>query len=288
MTFTGTVRSPRTIRRDVVDSCSFPCSAMTTGSTTSRASTRRRAERSAARDRRASSARSCTTSSSRRSSRLAGMRREAHRARGRRARAELDALRCASRRGRLRLRGAASWRRLGRLRRARRRRPNAAQHVADGLSAAEFDGGVYKTRPGQCRQLSRVGSRSSLPGGDPSRDRRRGAARPDHRRVREPRARAGERARQRPDADASSPTAWQPRPRGVGLDVEVLDERQIRDLGMGLLLGVGQGSAEPPRVIVLRHRPARRPAARSSGSSARASRSTPAASRSSRPTAWSG
>ena len=29
---------------------------------------------------------------------------------------------------------------------------------------------------------------------------------------------------------------------------------------MGLLLSVGQGSAEPPRVIVLRHAPGRRPA----------------------------
>jgi leucyl aminopeptidase len=39
------------------------------------------------------------------------------------------------------------------------------------------------------------------------------------------------------------------------LRVEVLDETAIRERGMGLLLGVGQGSAEPPRVIVLEHRP---------------------------------
>ena len=37
--------------------------------------------------------------------------------------------------------------------------------------------------------------------------------------------------------------------------VNVLDERQVADLGMGLLLGVARGSAEPPRVIVLRHDP---------------------------------
>jgi leucyl aminopeptidase len=43
---------------------------------------------------------------------------------------------------------------------------------------------------------------------------------------------------------------------GTGLVVEVLDETQIAGLGMGLLLGVAHGSAEPPRVVVLRHEPA--------------------------------
>jgi leucyl aminopeptidase len=45
------------------------------------------------------------------------------------------------------------------------------------------------------------------------------------------------------------------------LGVEVLDERQIAELGMGLLLGVAQGSSEPPRLIVLRHSPAGAPGA---------------------------
>lgn len=43
--------------------------------------------------------------------------------------------------------------------------------------------------------------------------------------------------------------------RDCGLEVEVLDERAIGRLGMGLLLGVGQGSAHPPRLIVLKHTP---------------------------------
>ena len=43
--------------------------------------------------------------------------------------------------------------------------------------------------------------------------------------------------------------------RDVSLDVEILDEDDIARLGMGLLLGVAKGSAEPPRVIVLRHEP---------------------------------
>jgi leucyl aminopeptidase len=41
----------------------------------------------------------------------------------------------------------------------------------------------------------------------------------------------------------------------AGLTVEVFDEKRIAELKMGLLLGVARGSAEPPRVIVLRHEP---------------------------------
>jgi leucyl aminopeptidase len=41
-----------------------------------------------------------------------------------------------------------------------------------------------------------------------------------------------------------------------GLECEVLDAEQMRELGMGALLGVAQGSAEPPAFIVLRYRPA--------------------------------
>ena len=41
----------------------------------------------------------------------------------------------------------------------------------------------------------------------------------------------------------------------------MLDETAIRKLGMGLLLGVGQGSDAPPRLLVMRHEPAGAPAA---------------------------
>jgi leucyl aminopeptidase len=40
-----------------------------------------------------------------------------------------------------------------------------------------------------------------------------------------------------------------------GASVDVLDERQIEALGMGLLLGVARGSNEPPRLMVFRHDP---------------------------------
>jgi leucyl aminopeptidase len=41
----------------------------------------------------------------------------------------------------------------------------------------------------------------------------------------------------------------------AGLGVEILDERKIADLKMGALIGVAQGSVEPPRVIVVRYTP---------------------------------
>ncbi len=47
---------------------------------------------------------------------------------------------------------------------------------------------------------------------------------------------------------------------GTTLSVTVLDETEIRARGMGLLLGVAQGSAEPPRVILLEHNPPGAPA----------------------------
>jgi leucyl aminopeptidase len=37
----------------------------------------------------------------------------------------------------------------------------------------------------------------------------------------------------------------------LGVEVEVLDERQMKKLGMNALLGVGQGSVRPPRLVVM-------------------------------------
>ena len=41
-----------------------------------------------------------------------------------------------------------------------------------------------------------------------------------------------------------------------GLDCEILDRERMTQLGMGSLLGVSQGSAEPPAMIILRYTPA--------------------------------
>ncbi|MGA2215078.1 MAG: leucyl aminopeptidase [Bryobacteraceae bacterium] len=47
-----------------------------------------------------------------------------------------------------------------------------------------------------------------------------------------------------------------------GLECEILDQDRMRQLGMGALLGVAQGSAEPPALIVLRYKPAATPSSK--------------------------
>jgi leucyl aminopeptidase len=45
-----------------------------------------------------------------------------------------------------------------------------------------------------------------------------------------------------------------------GITAEILDEKKIEALKMGLLLGVARGSIEPPRLLVLKYTPANAPA----------------------------
>jgi leucyl aminopeptidase len=56
-----------------------------------------------------------------------------------------------------------------------------------------------------------------------------------------------------------TPTALADRARAVakecGLSIDVLDQDRMRQMGMGALLGVAQGSAEPPAMIVLQYKP---------------------------------
>jgi leucyl aminopeptidase len=47
----------------------------------------------------------------------------------------------------------------------------------------------------------------------------------------------------------------------LGVEVEILDEKQMAKLGMGALLGVAQGSARPPRIVVMQWRGAADPKA---------------------------
>jgi leucyl aminopeptidase len=125
--------------------------------------------------------------------------------------------------------------------------------VADGLSAAEFDGGTYKRaadRPGPPALQVLV----IAPGGDEA---RLDAA------VRRGRI-IGESANfarglANEPGNVLTPTEFAARvaqaASAVGLEVDILDEDRIRDLNMGLLLGVARGSAEPPRLMVIRHDP---------------------------------
>jgi leucyl aminopeptidase len=128
-----------------------------------------------------------------------------------------------------------------------------AQFSADGMSAAEFDSGTYKTSdPDAGRFPDRVVI--VAPGADAAaltaavfRGRTIGDC------ANRARALANE------PGNILTPRVFADRvaemSQSVGLSVEVLDEARIRELGMGLLLGVAQGSAEPPRLVVIRHDP---------------------------------
>jgi leucyl aminopeptidase len=128
-----------------------------------------------------------------------------------------------------------------------------AEFAADGLSAAEFDAGVYKTNGQQAgaylervvivapgadpAALSTAVARGRIIGTSVNRARALSNLPPNHLTPREFATRAAEMCRE------------------VGLTVDVLDEDRIRELKMGLLLAVAQGSAEPPRVVVIHHDP---------------------------------
>jgi leucyl aminopeptidase len=61
----------------------------------------------------------------------------------------------------------------------------------------------------------------------------------------------------RPGNDINPPTlakVAQQLAKEAGLTIRVLDEREMARLRMGGILGVGQGSANPPRMVVLEHR----------------------------------
>ena len=130
-----------------------------------------------------------------------------------------------------------------------------AQAVSEGLTLAEFDAGQYKTEdhdPGRLTAVQIVLVNGAADGV------RAAAAATERGRV------LGEcsnlaRALANEPGNSLTPRVFAERAAELagttGVSVEILDERQIADLKMGLLLGVARGSEEPPRVIVLRHDP---------------------------------
>ena len=60
-------------------------------------------------------------------------------------------------------------------------------------------------------------------------------------------------------ANAMTPTVLAEKAREMaadqGLEYEILDRDRMQQLGMGALLGVAQGSAEPPALIIIRYKP---------------------------------
>ena len=133
-----------------------------------------------------------------------------------------------------------------------------AQHVADGLAIASFPSGRYKTGEQATGPLDTITIVTNGAPIDGVRDAaERGVLIADCcNRARTLADEPGNRLPPRVFAERAVAML-----EGSGIETEVLDEKQLEKLGMGLLLGVGQGSAEPPRLLVMRYAPKGAPAA---------------------------
>lgn len=128
--------------------------------------------------------------------------------------------------------------------------PVAAQVIAEGVCHANFDGGSYKTNDDKWGWLQQV--EISLPDGLKAQSAvERGRIIGEL--TNEARTFSNE------PGNSLTPRVFAERAEAIGkaagLNVEVLDEKKIASLNMGLLLGVARGSSEPPRLVVLRHEP---------------------------------
>lgn len=132
------------------------------------------------------------------------------------------------------------------------------QCTAEGLTLAEFYGGSYKTvepRPPLPPHLTIVVR--DIDDGSPETPRRLESALARGRLLGECSNHA--RALANEPGNTLTPREFADRATQLvaesGAGVEVLDEKEIARLGMGLLLGVAKGSSEPPRLMVFRHQP---------------------------------
>ena len=131
------------------------------------------------------------------------------------------------------------------------------QAIAEGLTLAEFDAGRYKTAGYDPFELAALGIIVDEQRSDVARtSAHRGRVIGEHCNM----------ARQLDNepGNALTPAAFAERlseiARSGGLSVSVLDQHELEDLGMGMLLGVGRGSADPPRLVAIRYEPAGAPA----------------------------
>jgi leucyl aminopeptidase len=135
-----------------------------------------------------------------------------------------------------------------------RRGPDEAQAVVEGLIAADFESDKYRTEKKNHREIQSV----SLAGFDDGLGAANLAVAIDRGRIiaesqnfardliNEPSNRLTPRMlAARAEAMATE----------AGLKIDILDERRIAELKMGALIGVAQGSVEPPRVMVVRYTP---------------------------------
>jgi leucyl aminopeptidase len=130
-------------------------------------------------------------------------------------------------------------------------RPEVVQAVVEGVSFAAIDLDTYKTAERETTLLAaaaiHVGGSTAALADALKRGAVLGAA------TNEARLLANE------PGNVLTPRVFAERAQALcadtSLDVRVLDEAAIKALGMGLVVGVAQGSVEPPRVLTLAHNP---------------------------------
>jgi len=133
------------------------------------------------------------------------------------------------------------------------RGPAAAQAVVEGLTVGDFESDKYRTDKKNNREIQSVSLAGfdAGPGGNLTAAIDRGRVIAESQNfardlINEP----SNRLTPRMLAARAETMAKE-----MGLGVEILDERKISELKMGALIGVAQGSVEPPRVIVVRYTP---------------------------------
>ena len=136
------------------------------------------------------------------------------------------------------------------------RTPAAVQAIVEGILYAEYDSDKYQTDQKPNRTIDRVAlvgfSADSGAGIEAAIDRAKTIAESENfarDMINEP----SNRLTPRMLASRAEVMAKE-----AGLELDILDEKRIAELKMGALLGVAQGSAEPPRLIVVRYRPAQK------------------------------
>jgi len=126
------------------------------------------------------------------------------------------------------------------------------QAVAEGVTIGNFDGASFKTAEHELAWIEDVELAGLGDGGTVAAAVAKGVILGEAtNQARELANEPGNRLTPRLFADRGAELAA-----AAGLAVDVLDETRIAELRMGLLLGVAQGSVEPPRLLVLRHEPA--------------------------------
>ena len=138
-----------------------------------------------------------------------------------------------------------------------------AQAVSEGLLLADFNGGSYKTgEPPLGPIASHTIVLEGLPDTSPESNVRINAAVERGRLLGECSNLARGMANE--PGNTLTPTEFARRASDVaaggGVGVEILGQKEIEALGMGLLLGVSRGSSEPPQLMVFRHDPPGAPA----------------------------